>query len=372
MLTREIAEAIVKETMIRLNRNINIMDESGTIIASGDPSRIKQVHEGALEVIRKGKRLIITNENKNQWIGSLLGINLPIEFQNKIVGVIGITGEPKEVEDFGDLVKMLTELMIKQSYLASQSEWQQRTKEMIIEELIKSEPTLEIIDQRLNLLHIQLHPPFSVSIIEIKERSIQNQVLVKKIEEMISEGQYLVGFLNVNRLFILISGLSEKKTKKKLLFMNETLQRMGIQFRIGYAEQVHELKNISIAYEESDLALCIGDNEQQLIPYSDIETKALVYQLDEALKQRYLKRIFPKTSNKVIETLQTFFECNLNIAKSAQALFIHRNTLIYRLKKIKEETGYDPQIFKDAVPLQLATWMNQKAKKNINPNPNPK
>jgi carbohydrate diacid regulator len=369
MLTREIAEAIVKETMTRLNRNINIMDKSGIIIASGDPSRIKQVHEGALEVIRKGRPLIITNENKNQWIGSLSGINLPIEFQNKIVGVIGITGEPKEVEEFGDLVKMLTELMIKQSYLASQSEWQQRTKEMIIEELINSDPKFEIIDQRLNLLHLQLHPPFSVSIIEIKERTIQNQVLVKKIEDMISEGQYLVGFLNVNRLFILISGLSENKTKKKLLFVNETLQRMGIQFKIGYAAQVHEQKNISIAYQESDLALLIGDDEQQLIPYSDIETKALVFQLDEALKQRYLKRIFPKASVKVIQTLQTFFECNLNIAETAKALFIHRNTLIYRLKKIKEESGYDPQIFKDAVPLQLAIWMNQKASKTFNPNP---
>ncbi|KRE39696.1 CdaR family transcriptional regulator [Paenibacillus sp. Soil522] len=360
MLTREIAEAIVKETMNRLNRNINIMNDSGMIIASGDPSRINQVHEGALEVFRTGKPLIITSENTVQWEGTLTGINLPIEFQNKIIGVIGITGEPKEVEEFGGLVKMTTELMIKQSFLALQMEWKQRTKEMIIEELIKAEPNFEAIDQWLNLLHIQLSPPYSVCIIEIRERTVQNQVLIKKIEDIISEGQYLVGFLNVNRLFILMSGLPEKKTTNKLLYMKETLERMGIQFKIGYAAQVHELNKISIAFKESDLALFIGDDERLMIPYADIETKALVYQLDEALKQRYLQRIFPNVSHKDIQTLQAFFESDLNITETAKALYIHRNTLLYRLKRIKEEIGYDPQRFKEAVPLQLAVWMYQK------------
>lgn len=73
--------------------------------------------------------------------------------------------------------------------------------------------------------------------------------------------------------------------------------------------------------------------------------------------QRYLRRILPNATNKVIQTLQTFFDCNLNITETAKSLDIHRNTLIYRLKKIKEDTGYDPQIFKDAVPLQIAVWM---------------
>ncbi|MDQ8736188.1 helix-turn-helix domain-containing protein [Paenibacillus sp. LHD-38] len=135
---------------------------------------------------------------------------------------------------------------------------------------------------------------------------------------------------------------------------------MGIQFKIGYTSQVHELNKISIAFQESDLALFIGDDERLIIPYSDIETKALVHQMDEALKQRYLQRIFPNISYKYIQTLQAFFESDLNIAETAKALYIHRNTLIYRLKRIKEETGYDPQLFKDAVSLQLAVWMFQK------------
>lgn len=360
MLTREIAEAIVRETMTRLNRNINIMDESGTIIASGDPTRIGQIHEGALEVIKIGKPLSISREHIKHWRGSLSGVNLPIEFQKKIVGVIGITGEPHEVEELGGLVKMTTELMIRQSFLALQSEWRQRTKEIIIEELIKSEPKNELIDERLNLLQIQLSPPYFVAIMEIKERTIHNHILITKIEEIIGEGKYLVGFLSVNRLLVLISGLTENKIKKKLQVMKETLQRMGLHFKIGYAAQVHEREKISIAYKESKLALFMGSGHEQLISYSDIETKALIYQVHEELKQRYLERIFPYTSAKVMETLQTFFDCNLSITETAQALSIHRNTLLYRLKKIKEDTGHDPQMFKGAVTLQLALWIYQR------------
>jgi carbohydrate diacid regulator len=365
MLTYEIAEAIVKETMTRLNRNINIMNEKGIILASGDRSRINQIHEGALEVIRSGKKLRISRENKDKWRGSISGINLPIEFQNRVIGVIGITGELNEVEELGELVKMTTELMIKQSFLASQSEWKQRTKEMIIEQLIKSEPNLEIINQRLSLLELSLIPPFQISIIELKERKVQNQVLIKKIEETISEGKYLVGFLNVNRVFILISGLSEKKTKMKLQFLKEVLVQMGVEFRAGSALPVNELENIYIPYQEANLALFISEDEQQLIFYSDIETKALIYQMDDALKQRFLKRILPNGTKKTIQTLNTFFACNLNITETAKSLSVHRNTLIYRLKKIKDDTGYDPQIFKDSVPLQIAVWMYQKNDHNF-------
>jgi carbohydrate diacid regulator len=79
MLTQEVAEAIVEETMLRLNRNINIIDKSGIVIASGDSSRINCFHEGGLHAIQTGKTLLITKENEDQWKGSKLGINLPIE-----------------------------------------------------------------------------------------------------------------------------------------------------------------------------------------------------------------------------------------------------------------------------------------------------
>lgn len=358
LLTREIADEIVKETMRRLNRNINIIDPSGTIIASGDPSRVNLFHEGGLHVIKTGEPLVITNQNMNQWKGSRLGINLPIKFQDKIVGVIGITGEQRDVEEFGDLVKMTTELMIKQSYMASQQEWRQRSKEEIFEELIKYQLDDEYIKQKLNLLDIKLQPPFHVFTIDFKEAKVERQLIIKKTEDIFNKNESLAGFLEISKMFILASNLSSKKALEKITLMSDYLNRLNIQYKIGYGTQTDEISSISVVYKESELALLIGDKKApSFISYSDFETEALTFQLDKGLKERYLERVFPNLTTKTIETLQTFFDCNLNITETADLLYLHRNTLIYRLKKVKEQTGLDPQIFTDALTLQVAIWI---------------
>lgn len=80
MLTREIAAEIVKQTMVRLDRNINIMDDRGKIIASGNSDRINTIHEGATEVLRTGRAVTISDKDI-QWKNSYPGVNLPIHFQ---------------------------------------------------------------------------------------------------------------------------------------------------------------------------------------------------------------------------------------------------------------------------------------------------
>jgi carbohydrate diacid regulator len=357
MLTRDIAQEIVNETMARLNRNINIMDASATIIASGDRSRINQFHEGALEVIQTRKPLLITQMDKMQWLGALSGINLPIEFQGDVVGVIGITGEKDEVEQFGELVKMTTELMIKQSFLASQTEWKRMLVTMIIEEWIKPTPDWKFIDQRLDLLQFQIHPPYQIAIVDMTERFVQNQALIDEVTKIDGVSNGLVGFLNVNRLFFLSNDLSETKGKRTLSLLKETLHNLKIKFTIGVGGKVDERETSYLSYQEAELALLIEKQEGEITFYSEIEAKALVYQLDEDIIQRYVNRVVPNITNKQIDTLKAFFTCNLNMTETAKILYIHRNTLIYRLRKIKEETGYDPHTFKEAVPLQLAVWI---------------
>lgn len=359
MLTYEIAKQIVRETMNRLNRNINIMDHTGTIIASGDASRVGEIHEGAADVIRTGKPLMITRSNERQYKGARPGINLPIVFQDKLIGVIGITGEPDEIREFGELVKMITEMMINQSFLASQLEWKQRLKEMIFEELIQREIQEESVEQRLALLKMKLEEPFQVSLIEMREIPMQNQELIQKVEQLIGETQWLVGFRSVNRLFILTSGLEEGTVIKKLEAIQLFLRQKEIPFKIGLGSQVTETGKIGMSLEEAKLALLLGSQEQGITSYLDIETKALIKRMDSQAKQKFLDRVFAGLPPKGIETLEAFFASNLNIGEAAKHLYVHRNTLIYRLAKIKERTGYDPQVFHDAVSLQLAVWMQQ-------------
>ncbi|UUZ85318.1 hypothetical protein LJK88_18195 [Paenibacillus sp. P26] len=100
MLTRELAEEIVRETMVRLNRNINLMDPAGIILASGDSGRVGQFHEAAAEAIRRDREPPVKDEDLRRWKGAQKGINLPIHYEGRVVGAIGITGDPQEVRAF--------------------------------------------------------------------------------------------------------------------------------------------------------------------------------------------------------------------------------------------------------------------------------
>ncbi|MBM7691529.1 carbohydrate diacid regulator [Peribacillus deserti] len=364
MLTREIAETIVQETSVRLNRNVNIMNDQGIIIASRDSSRLYHIHEGALEVLKTGMSFSIPSNHDGKWKGSQPGINLPIVFQDQTVGVIGITGDPEEMKNFGGLVKMTTELMIKQAFMVTQAEWQQRTKEIIIEELLMGSPSFEQIDRRLSLLSIKFSPPFQTFVIQLKDRSVTNNAIIQRLEETVISTNCIIGFININQIFIAVFGLTDKQTQTQLDSVYNILKNLNLTFRLAYSTSFTTLDKFRQAYEDCNLALKIGDPLQEILPFAEIEAKALIYQIDKYKSERFSNRVLHESIQNFAPTLEAFFDNNLNMQQAADKLFIHRNTLIYRLNKIKQETGYDPRLFKDALTLQMAVWIKERSARN--------
>ncbi|NQE00078.1 sugar diacid recognition domain-containing protein, partial [Staphylococcus xylosus] len=133
ILTEEVATLIVEETAKRTKSNINIMNFNGKIIASFDKSRIGSIHEGACKVLACEQMVILTKKDCEKLKGTQPGINLPIIFQDEIVGVIGITGDPKALLYVADLVKMSTELLLYQNYFTYELEGHIRSQELFIE-----------------------------------------------------------------------------------------------------------------------------------------------------------------------------------------------------------------------------------------------
>jgi carbohydrate diacid regulator len=360
MLTREIANSIVKETALKLKRNINIMNNQGVIMASCDHTRIDDIHEGALEVLKNGETLKITEGERTKWRGAQPGVNLPIVFQDKIVGVLGITGNPDDLADLGEIVKMTTELMIKQEYIYSQLEWKQRTKDMIIEELLKISPNFDNIERGLNLLNSNLTPPFITLVIQMSERTVPNQTLISRLENIIGKDHGILGFINVNRILIGFSGITYKELSRVAEEIVRNFNRFNLKFRIGISTEFDSLEKFSQSYLDCDLALTISNPKEVIIYYADIESKALIFQLNKEVAERFSKRVLHETLIKYKDTLDCFFNNDFNIQQTAEELFIHRNTLIYRLNKIVEDTGYNPRHFRDSVTLQLAMWGTEK------------
>ncbi|MFC3040780.1 CdaR family transcriptional regulator [Virgibacillus xinjiangensis] len=360
MLTRKIARAIVRETSKRIHRNINIMDVDGRIIATRDNSRIDSLHEGALHVLDSGEPLLIHPGDSADWEGAQPGINLPILFKENIIGVIGITGDPAEMEDIGALVKMTTELMIKQEDIASQMEWKQRTTEMVIEQLLSKQPSYSDIERGLSRLDFQLTAPFMSILIEVSDWAVTNRTLIERLETAVGTDTCLAGFISVHRLFIGITDMDKVTAGTFITPIQETLHDLGIPFRLSYSLPFTNIEGFHQSYLDCDLALRLSSPEKEIIPFTQMEVKALIHQLDKKMASRFSRRVLPHLSESAARTLDMFFRHNLNLQKTADALYVHRNTLIYRIHKIAEETGHDPRNFEDALILQVALWIRER------------
>lgn len=113
-IAEETARAIVSEMKSVTGRDINLMDGSGTILASTDPHRVGQRHAGAEQLLRTGQDKLVVRQDDSS-AGTRRGVNLPIHMDGQTVGVIGITGPPEQVEPLGSVIKRMTEILLREA-----------------------------------------------------------------------------------------------------------------------------------------------------------------------------------------------------------------------------------------------------------------
>ncbi|WP_283129992.1 sugar diacid recognition domain-containing protein [Enterovibrio norvegicus] len=115
-ITPELAQAIVQRAIKIINNVLNVMDEQGYIIASTDSSRLHQRHEGAILAMSERRIIEINSDMQNNMHGVKPGVNLPIFFKEKAIGVIGISGQLDEVRQYGELVRMAAEMTVEHAF----------------------------------------------------------------------------------------------------------------------------------------------------------------------------------------------------------------------------------------------------------------
>ncbi|TQR18289.1 CdaR family transcriptional regulator [Psychrobacillus soli] len=356
MITKQLANQIVEQTMLRLHRNINVIQTNGMILASGDRLRVDSIHEGAVIVAETRKTLLITDENNHLFPKTKPGINLPIFFQQELVGVIGITGNPKEIEEIATLVQLTTEMMVYQALIASEREWKRKMQEMVFEELMSGQPLQKVIFERINKIGFQNKAPFHTIMIELNPESKSYQTILQGIEQYFHHNSILVGHYQLNEHFILTSGLDEKVFQQKVKQLASILHKYNA-LPISVGQVVHSLDQVHYSYQTARIALEYGHRAQSIIYFEEVELYSLLKKRDSQEVQHFTNRILGTLDEKLHLTLHAYFMCNQQLAVCAETLEIHRHTLTYRLNKIHNLTGYNPTLFQDAIVLQFALWM---------------
>ena len=147
---------------------------------------------------------------------------------------------------------------------------------------------------------------------------------------------------------------------KELLATLEAEGESG--FCVAYGTIVGDIKEVSKSYKEAKLALEVGKiffTEKNIIAYNTLGIGRLIYQLPVPLCKMFIREIFEGKSpddfdEETLMTIDKFFENSLNVSETSRQLFIHRNTLVYRLDKIQKTTGLDLRIFEDAITFRIA------------------
>ena len=151
-----------------------------------------------------------------------------------------------------------------------------------------------------------------------------------------------------------------EKTARVILDMLNTEAMTMVH--VAYGTIVNEIKDVSRSYKEAKMALDVGKifySDQHVIAYSSLGIGRLIYQLPMPLCKMFIKEIFGDKSpddfdEETIATINKFFENSLNVSETSRQLYIHRNTLVYRLDKLEKSTGLDLRVFDDAITFKIA------------------
>lgn len=238
-------------------------------------------------------------------------------------------------------------------------------KDNFVKNLLLDNLLLVDIYSRSKRLHIQTDVPRAVLIVETPGGRDSN-VLELARTYFSGNSKDFVTEVDENNV-IIVKELPEAdraremdKTAKQLWSF---LKKEGIRDgRIAYGTVIQEIKEVSRSYKEARMALDVGKiffGEREIIAYSELGIGRLIYQLPLPLCKMFIREIFGGRSpdefdEETLGTIYKFFENSLNVSETSRQLFIHRNTLVYRLDKLQKSTGLDLRVFEDAITFKIA------------------
>ena len=238
-------------------------------------------------------------------------------------------------------------------------------KDNFIKNLLLDNLLLVDIYNRAKKLHIETDVKRIVFIIETKTEKDTNALETVRTLFSSKTKDFITAVDEKNIILVKEIKPSEtyedmRKTAKVIVDMLNTEAMSSVN--VAYGTIVNEIKEVSRSYKEAKLALDVGKifySDRKIIAYSNLGIGRLIYQLPLPLCKMFIKEIFDGKSpdefdEETLTTINKFFENSLNVSETSRQLYIHRNTLVYRLDKLQKSTGLDLRVFEDAITFKIA------------------
>lgn len=352
---------IVQEIGEVIGEKINMMDSAGMIIASTDPSRMNTFHAGAKKLVsEKLDELVVRYDG--EFAGARQGLNLPVTYEDKIVGVIGVTGPYEAVRKYGQIIKKMTEILILDIALSEQLGVENRARNRFLNDWVHASPAdVSALAVSGRSFKVDVTVPRRVILLSAvpihDDGATERQVTIENAEKYVSDFCAQDKNIIVFKAERFIALLMPKAADSELLHFASLLQKetealCPVSVAIGIDAECRGYQYIASAFECAGKALrtCLRSQLRQPRLYESLNMEIFLGEIPEAVKAEYVKRIFRNCSREeiisYISMLELYYECEGSVTLAARRLFIHKNTLQYRLRRLAELTGYDPRSIK--------------------------
>lgn len=365
-LEPKVAQDIVDNLKEIVHHEINLFDVTGTIIASTDLSRVGTFHDGAYQAIQKRHAVVVNSDE--EFNGARAGTNLPVLFNESVVAVIGITGEADEVAPLGNIIKKMTEILIRENWSQMTRYARQSNVDSLISQLINRERDDSLVDYLMAVLEIDANVPRQVIIGKFLNRDTHVISYAEASEALPRDlVNYPNSFYSTGNfgLILMIEQLPSNQLNRLLVIIQHEMQTISHQqVTFGIGRTVSNINDYWLSYQDAKAVTSwqLFHHLAVVTHYNELDIGMLISTIPktsvDAFRKKVLNKIPVRDFPEYKAVMKAYIEQNGSIIHGANTLFIHKNTFQNKLNHIRDLTGYNPRELKDFVVLYLAFALN--------------
>ena len=352
-MSNRLYQGIIHQMRDAVDRVIGVIDDNGVVIACSELVKIGEMRQGVRDELAYTSDAITSGGYTYKPIGS----------GSKWEYIVFIEGEDKYAEKIATILaislsnikNLYDEKYDKNSFI----------KIIILDNILPSDIYIKSKELRFNaeetrvVFLIKFHSKSDVLSFDM----VQNIFPDKNKDYVISTGEQDIVLVKEVK-----PNTDIKEIEKIAKSIADTLNsEFYVKVSIGIGTVVDNIKDLARSYKEAQVAYEVGkvfDTEKNINSYENLGIGRLIYQLPTTLCEMFLQEVFKNGSldaldRETLMTIQCFFENNLNVSETSRKLFVHRNTLVYRLEKIRKLTGLDLREFDHAITFKVALMVKR-------------
>ena len=352
-MSNRLFQGIVHQLRENVERTIGIVDENGVIIACSDLVRIGEEMPEVTENLAYNLEHYITSGCTFKPIGN----------SAKLEYIVMVEGEDEVALDVASVLSIsLSQIKTLYDEKYDKSSF---IKNIILDNILPSD-----IYVKAKELHFNNEAHRAVFLIRFGEKNdvMPYDILQAMFPEKSKDYIISVGETDIVLVKEVKANCDSKELEKVARSIVETVNAdFFINVVVGIGSVAENIRDLARSFKEAQVAIEVGkvfDTEKNIINYENLGIGRLIYQLPTTLCEMFLQEVFKKGSlesldRETLMTIQAFFENNLNVSETSRKLFVHRNTLVYSLEKIRKLTGLDLREFEHAITFKVALMVKK-------------